>query len=497
MEYEKSSLCYVVLMVFANSYTRLGDIFYQRILPEPVKDPRCFLWNTNLADELSLAGHLDMSEEAMARVFSGNAIPQGSEPIALAYAGHQFGNFVPQLGDGRAHLLGEVIDSCGLRRDIQLKGSGQTNFSRRGDGRYALGPAIREFVMSEAMHALGIPTTRSLAVVTTGETIHRETAQPSAVLTRIAASHLRVGTFEYFAARQDSQAVEQLADYAIDRHFPELMQSGDERFIKLFDAVMERQIDLVVEWMRVGFIHGVMNTDNTAISGETIDYGPCAMMGAYSPTTVFSSIDRQGRYAFGNQPAIVQWNMARFAETLLPLIDKDQQAAIDKASSHLKNFSRLFKLRYLHMMGRKIGIVGANSSDDKLIFGLLDLMAQKQLDYTTTFEQLTRSISSRSTEDQISNLLGAWYVEWRRRISDQPERAGVAQALMRASNPVVIPSNYHMEQVIQACLESGEATAAEAFLEVLSSPYDVTDKTLQYQVVPENANVGYQTFCGT
>ncbi|MCU7830277.1 MAG: YdiU family protein [Candidatus Thiodiazotropha sp. (ex Myrtea sp. 'scaly one' KF741663)] len=484
-------------MKFSNSYARLGDIFYEAVLPEPVKDPNTFLWNSNLANELLLSDNLTLSTDEMAQALSGNTILSGSEPIALAYAGHQFGNFVPQLGDGRAHLLGEVIDRSGIRKDIQLKGSGQTGFSRNGDGRYALGPAIREFIMGEAMHALSIPTTRSLAVTTTGEMVYRETPQPGAVLTRIAASHLRVGTFEYFAARQNHQAIEQLCDYAITRHYPALQACHHERFILFFDAVMERQIDLVIEWMRVGFIHGVMNTDNTAISGETIDYGPCAMMGVYNPKTVFSSIDRQGRYAFGNQPAIAQWNMARFVETLLPLIDKDEEAAIDIARSHLDNFKRLFEERYLKMMGRKLGITKLLPSDHKLIFGLLDQLEQKQLDYTDSFDRLTRSLSSQSTEVQVRDELGDWYTDWRQRIDDQQVMGTDGQALMRNANPVVIPRNYHMEKVIQTCLESSDAAAADAFLEVLISPYASTNKTLQYQIVPDDADVGYQTFCGT
>ena len=482
-------------MKLSNSYERLGDIFYETVLPEPVKDPNTFLWNGKLAEELLLSDNLDLSEKDLAQVFSGNTMLSGSEPIALAYAGHQFGNFVPQLGDGRAHLLGEITDKFGRRKDVQLKGSGQTSFSRNGDGRYALGPAIREYIMSEAMDALGIPTTRSLVVITTGETVYREAPQPGAVLTRIAASHLRVGTFEYFAARQNQQALERLCDYAINRHYPALQECGEERFILFFEKVMKRQIALVVEWMRVGFIHGVMNTDNTAISGETIDYGPCAMMGVYSPNTVFSSIDRHGRYAFGNQPAIAQWNMARFAETLIPLIDKDEKVAVDIARTHLDTFSGFFKEQYLNMMGRKLGIAKRLPSDHQLIFGLLDLMEQKELDYTNTFDRLTQSISSESTKQQVSEELGDWYAEWLQRI-DHLERAE-AQTMMRISNPVVIPRNYHMEAVIQACLESGEATAAEAFLEVLSSPYAATGKTLQYQIVPDDADVGYQTFCGT
>ncbi|MCU7845127.1 MAG: YdiU family protein [Candidatus Thiodiazotropha sp. (ex Monitilora ramsayi)] len=482
-------------MKLSNSYERLGDIFYETVLPEPVKDPNTFLWNRKLAEELLLSDSLDLSEKAMAQVFSGNTILSGTEPIALAYAGHQFGNFVPQLGDGRAHLLGEITDQFGQRKDVQLKGSGRTSFSRNGDGRYALGPAIREYIMSEAMDALGIPTTRSLVVITTGETVYREVPQPGAVLTRVAASHLRVGTFEYFAARQNHQALERLCDYAINRHYPDLQGCGEERFILFFEKVMKRQIALVVEWMRVGFIHGVMNTDNTAISGETIDYGPCAMMGVYSPNTVFSSIDRHGRYAFGNQPAIAQWNMVRFAETLLPLIDKNEKVAVDIARSYLDTFSGLFKEQYLKMMSRKIGIAELLPSDHQLIFRLLDLMEQKQLDYTHTFDRLTRSISSEATEKQIREELGDWYAEWLLRIGHVVDAE--PQALMRRTNPVVIPRNYHMERVIQACLESGESTAAEAFLDALLSPYATSSKTRQYQHVPADADIGYQTFCGT
>jgi len=312
-------------MMFSNSYTQLGETFFQKIKPTPVSDPALFLWNDELAETLPVAKHLSADFEEMANVFSGNKILSGSEPIALAYAGHQFGNFVAQLGDGRAHLLGEVIDTKGVRKDIQLKGSGPTTFSRNGDGRCALGPAIREFIMGESMHALGVTTSRSLAVTTTGEQVYRETIQPGAVVTRIASSHLRVGTFEYFAARDNYQAVETLSDYAIERHYPDLNEAGNQRFELLLSSVIEKQIQLIVEWLRVGFIHGVMNTDNTTIAGETIDYGPCAMLGIYDPKTVFSSIDRQGRYAFGNQPTIAQWNMARFAETLLPLVSSDEK----------------------------------------------------------------------------------------------------------------------------------------------------------------------------
>ncbi len=484
-------------MKFSNSYARLGDIFYESVLPEPVKDPKIFLWNSKLAEEILLSEKVDLTTEELAQVFSGNTILPGSEPIALAYAGHQFGNFVPQLGDGRAHLLGEIFDRYSLRRDIQLKGSGQTSFSRNGDGRCALGPAVREFIMGEAMHALGIPTTRSLAVTTTGESVYRETPQPGAIVTRIASSHLRVGTFEYFAAKHNHQALEQLCDYAISRHYPELQDTGADRFILLLEGVMERQINLMVEWLRVGFIHGVMNTDNTTISGETIDYGPCAMMGIYNPKTVFSSIDRQGRYSFGNQPTISQWNMARFAETLLPLIDKDEKQAIDIASSRVADFSRRFKEQYLQMMARKLGLTQLLPSDHELIFGLLNMLEMKQLDYTISFDLLTQSLSSQSAENQMRNELGTWYIHWKLRLDNQQDIDAVSQALMRQANPVVVPRNHHIEKIIQDCIESGESSAAEDFLETLLFPYTVTSKTSQFQDAPEDGDFGYQTFCGT
>jgi uncharacterized protein YdiU (UPF0061 family) len=483
-------------MRLSNSYTQLGDNFFESTLPEPVKDPHLFLWNSELAQSLPAFEQTDLSADELAAVFTGNKLLPGSEPIALAYAGHQFGHFVPQLGDGRAHLIGEVVDRSGERKDVQLKGSGQTSFSRSGDGRYALGPAIREYIMGEAMHALGIPTTRSLAVTTTGETLYRQTPQAGAVLTRIAASHLRVGTFEYYAARENHQGLVQLCDYAIKRHYPELEQD-DDRILLFFDRVMERQVDLVIEWLRIGFIHGVMNTDNTAISGETIDYGPCAMMGRYSPKTVFSSIDRDGRYAFGNQPAIAQWNMARFAETLIPLVDKNEKKAADTLGQRLDRFCERFKQGYLRMMGRKLGISILDERDESLIFALLDWLEQARLDYTSSFDRLTQSLSSESIEQQLHSDLGNWYSDWRQRLTSQADDNKALQSRMRQANPVVIPSNYHMEKVLRECLESGDPSAAVAFLDVLRSPYKVTVNTLEYQIVPDDADFGYQTFCGT
>jgi uncharacterized protein YdiU (UPF0061 family) len=484
-------------MKFSSSYTQLGDSFFETTLPEPVKDPQLFLWNSGLAEDLAVSEHTDLSSEELVEVFAGNKLMPDSEPIALAYAGHQFGHFVPQLGDGRAHLIGELVDCHGERKDIQLKGSGRTPFSRSGDGRYALGPAIREYIMGESLHALGIPTTRSLAVTTTGETVYRETPQPGAVLTRIASSHLRVGTFEYIAARQNHQALEKLCDYAIKRHHPDLEQGDGEGILLFFDRVMERQINLVVEWLRVGFIHGVMNTDNTAISGETLDYGPCAMMGNYSPRTVFSSIDRDGRYAFGNQPAIVQWNMARFAETLIPLVDKDEKRAVDSLGERLGGFSRLLKQRYLEMMGSKLGLSQLAETDEALIFALLDKLEQRQLDYTTSFDRLTQSLSSFPVELQLQGDLGGWYINWRQRLASQEEESKVTQSRMRQANPVVIPRNHHMERILNECLEIGESGPAEIFLSILRTPYQSTADTLQFQTVPADADIGYQTFCGT
>ncbi|MES9862488.1 MAG: protein adenylyltransferase SelO [Candidatus Thiodiazotropha sp. LLP2] len=483
-------------MEFSNSYTALGTAFYKSVPPEPVKDPRLFLWNGQLAEDLQLGEIGDPPPEQLVYALSGNSILPGSEPIALAYAGHQFGNFVPQLGDGRAHLLGEIVDRAGEWRDVQLKGSGPTPFSRSGDGRYALGPAIREFIMGEAMHAMGIPTTRSLAVTTSSEIVFRETAQQGAVLTRIAASHLRVGSFEYFAARQNHQALEQLCDYAIHRHYPELQEHDNQRFILLLEKVMKRQIDLVVEWMRVGFIHGVMNTDNTAISGETIDYGPCAMMGTYNPNTVFSSIDRQGRYAFGNQPSMAQWNMARFAEAILPVIDDDEKKAIEKASDCLALFPGLFKDRYYQMMARKIGISQIKSSDQTLISSLLDRLKNQRLDYTGSFDRLTRSLTSQTEEIALRNELDDWYSEWRTRLQQQTLEIN-PQEVMQQANPIVIPRNQHMERVIQSCTQEGDAGAAEHFLDVLLSPYDLTENTPSYQTSLPDEDLGYRTFCGT
>jgi len=482
-------------MKFTNSYIHLGDLFYEKIHPQAVANPEIFLWNDALADELNVQEQLEPEE--LAQIFSGNHLLPGSEPLALAYAGHQFGNFVPQLGDGRAHLLGEVIDQNGNRKDIQLKGSGQTRFSRNGDGRCAFGPAIREFIMSEAMYALGIPTTRSLAVTTTGESVFRETLQPGAVVTRVASSHLRVGTFQYFAAQGNYQAIEQLCDYAIKRHYPELKEAGDQRFKELLKAVIDQQTRLVVEWLRVGFIHGVMNTDNTSIAGETIDYGPCAMLGVYDHQTVYSSIDVQGRYAFGNQPTIAQWNMARLAETLLPLIHPEEEKAIEIASSLVDEFSERFQARYIAMMAAKTGLANPDENDYQLVSEFQNLLEDKQLDYTITFNALTQSLSSEQAEQHMRNNAEDWYQRWINRIDALTENRSAIQNSMQQVNPVVIPRNHHVENVIDSCIQSADPQAAIEFIEVLKSPYAETISTGLYQDAPANGDTGYKTFCGT
>ncbi len=484
-------------MNFSNSYASLDEIFYERTQPIPVKSPQLFLWNSDLAEQLMIPNDLKHDPVALAQAFSGNSTMPGSDPVATVYAGHQFGSFVYQLGDGRAHLLGEVLDQYGQRWDIQLKGSGRTSFSRGGDGRCALGPAVREFIMSEAMNALGVPTTRCLAVVTTGEPVFRETPLPGAVVTRVASSHLRIGTFQYFAARGDREALKTLCNYTINRHYPELQNEGQNPYLSLLDKFIEKQIQLVVEWMRVGFIHGVMNTDNTSLSGETIDYGPCAMMGIYDPKTVYSSIDMMGRYAFGNQPDILHWNLARFAECLLPLIDADGNKAVDQVRPYIAEFPGRFEKKYMKMMAKKLGLTSYRQEDQKLIVSVLNRLKDQRLDYTVTFDLLTRSLSSESAASQMQNELGECFDLWQKRFSEQPSVTQNAKELMRQHNPVVIPRNHHVEKVIKACEQTGKARSAEMFLEVLRSPYKEIEQTSGYQDPPSDGDRDYKTFCGT
>jgi len=481
----------------SNRYAQLGSEFGQQIPPHSVTNPFVFLWNDSLADELGITPENGIRLTQRAEYFSGNRLLPGSEPFAMAYAGHQFGNFVPQLGDGRAHLLGDVCDSLGNYRELQLKGSGPTAFSRNGDGRYAMGPAIREFIMSEAMHALGISTTRCLSVINSDETVFRETPQRGSIVTRVAASHVRVGSFEFFAARGNYPALEKLADYVIARHYPEITNDTSDRFVQLLDAAMQKQIALIVDWLRVGFIHGVMNTDNTALSGETIDFGPCAMLGVYDRETVYSSIDRQGRYAFGNQPTIAQWNMARFAETLIPLVDKNEEKAIDKVSEVISNFPQHFINAFHRMMANKLGIFRTDETSKKLIDELLELLQERQLDYTISFNWLTRSLSSTIAKQQALKDFGNWFEHWQHHLEQQPQSADESQQLMQKNNPQVIARNHHMEAVLASCLETGLPDAANDFLDVLRSPYELTDKTALYQDAPSHGDRDYKTFCGT
>ncbi len=470
-------------MNFSNSYASLDEVFCERTRPTPVQNPQLFLWDSGLAEQLMIRNKLKHDSVALAQAFSGNSIMPGSEPVATVYAGHQFGSFVYQLGDGRAHLLGEVLDQFGQKWDIQLKGSGRTSFSRGGDGRCALGPAVREFIMSEAMNALGVPTTRCLAVVTTGEIVFRETPLPGAVVTRVASSHLRIGTFQFFAARGDHQALKTLSNYTINRHYPELQEEGQNPYVSLIDKVIERQIQLVIEWMRVGFIHGVMNTDNTSLSGETIDYGPCAMM--------------VGRYAFGNQPEILQWNLARFAECLLPLIDADRNKAVDQVGPVIAEFPDRFDKEYMKMMGKKLGLTFFKQEDQKLIVSVLNRLKDRSLDYTVTFDLLTKSLMSEAAASQMNNELGECFDLWQKRLSEQQTVTEKVQELMRQHNPVVIPRNHHIEAVIQACERTGNVTLAEKFLQVLRAPYEELAQTFEYQDPPSDGDKDYQTFCGT
>lgn len=485
------------MMKLSNSYSALGDAFFKRVLPLPVTDPQLLLWNDELAESLNLDQALLNDPGLKAQIFSGNQLPEGADSIALAYSGHQFGHLNPQLGDGRAHLLGELIDNMGHRVDIQLKGSGPTPFSRQGDGRCALGPALREFIMSEAMYYLGVPTSRCLAVVATGEPVYRETSKPGAVVTRVAASHIRVGTFQYFAIRKDDESVKALLDYSIARHFPEIGVAAGDRAMRFLDAVMEKQITLVVEWMRVGFIHGVMNTDNTAISGETIDFGPCAMMGAYDPGTVYSSIDTQGRYAFGNQPSIALWNITRLAECLLPLVNSDESAAIASVEPLLKTFAERFQGSYFEMLGSKLGIADITTEDQGFILQLMEIMQEQKLDYTQTFSALTQSLDNEAVAGNLPEALDGWCRKWRARLEKTTDTIQASQSLMKAKNPIVIPRNHHVEAVLKICEDSGSTQAAEDFLLVLRSPYTELPSTANYLDLPVDGDSGYHTFCGT
>ncbi|OCJ02897.1 hypothetical protein A6U85_29715 [Agrobacterium sp. 13-626] len=485
---------------FDNSYARLPPQFFAEQAPTPVAAPRLIKFNSVLASELGLDA--EVLERDGAAIFSGNALLPGSQPLAMAYAGHQFGGFVPQLGDGRAILLGEVIDRNGRRRDIQLKGAGPTPFSRRGDGRAALGPVLREYIVSEAMFALGIPTTRALAAVTTGQLVYREEALPGAVFTRVAASHIRVGTFQYFAARGDTDSLRMLADYVVDRHYPEI-KDRKNRYLALLEAVADRQAALIARWLHVGFIHGVMNTDNMTISGETIDFGPCAFMDAYDPATVFSSIDRQGRYASPNQPAIGQWNLARLGETLLPLIDPTLDTAVELANGIIKAYGERFQTYWLAGMRAKIGLATEEDSDLDLVQSLLAVMQEQEADFPLTFRRLgvlaasvdNEAAFTASFKDPLS--VAPWLSLWRERLGRDPQSPAARAKAMLGVNPAFIPRNHRIEHAIAAAVEEDDFSLFEALLAVLAKPYEDQPAFAPYAEPPRPAERVLQTFCGT
>ena len=476
---------------FDNTYFNLSEPFREKISPSPVKKPEIILLNNDLAKLLSL-DFSKISNTELSNIFSGNLLPAGSNSIAQAYAGHQFGHFT-MLGDGRAILLGEHVSQSNKKYDIQFKGSGKTAFSRNGDGRAALGPMLREYIISEAMNALKIPTTRSLAVVKTGELIQREKALQGAILTRVASSHIRVGTFQYIAARQKDDELKTLLDYTIDRHYPEIKNSNNQA-LDLLNRLIERQCDLVVNWMRVGFIHGVMNTDNMTISGETIDYGPCAFMDTYDPKTVFSSIDQNGRYAYCNQPGITKWNLARFAECLIPFFERDQKKAIQIATETINDFEKKYEEKWMNMMRNKLGISGLDNNDKPLILDLLTWMHEKKADYTNTFCHLMNLDPKKEKIFEDSKFI-VWKKRWKERLLKNDNNQIKSKELMKNNNPLVIPRNHKIEEALEAA-ELNDMEPINKILEILKNPYDKQSEIIDYQY-PSKSSEKYQTFCGT
>jgi serine/tyrosine/threonine adenylyltransferase len=489
---------------FENTYARLPERFYARVNPRPVAAPRLIKLNRQLAR------HLHLDPEALetprgAEIFSGNRVADGSEPLAQAYAGHQFGHFVPQLGDGRANLLGEVLGHDAIRYDIQLKGSGPTPFSRGGDGRAALGPVLREYIVSEAMAALGVPTTRALAAVTTGERVLRETVLPGAVFTRVAASHLRVGTFQYFAVRGDQEAIRTLADYAIARHYPEAAKTK-QPYRALLDGVIARQARLVAQWMLLGFIHGVMNTDNTSISGETIDYGPCAFLEAYDPLKVYSSIDHYGRYAYGNQRHAAHWNLARLAEALLPVLQQEEgneESAVTSAQEAIAAFTPQFEATHAAGLSRKLGLFTQREGDAALAQDLLDRMAANQADFTLTFRRLSAAAAGKKDDEGVRALFAdptaydAWAAQWRLRLQEEPLPVQERVAAMRSVSPAFIPRNHLVEAALAAATEREDFQPFEQLLEVVSRPYEDRPDLDLYATPARPEERVLNTFCGT
>jgi len=477
---------------FDNTYIHLPKAFYTELSPVPVRKPEMVIFNAPLSTDMGL-DFSGISTDVKAALFSGNIMPEGSEPLAQAYAGHQFGHFT-MLGDGRAIVWGEHITPSGQRLDIQFKGSGPTPYSRGADGRAVLGPMLREYIISEAMHALNIPTTRSLAVVTNGEKVYRETGLQGAILTRIASSHIRVGTFEYAALQQDKGIIQTLVDYTIDRHYPWIKEEQNKT-LSLLKAIIEKQADLITHWMRVGFIHGVMNTDNMTLSGETIDYGPCAFMDAYDPRTVFSSIDHMGRYAYANQPDIAQWNLARLAETMLPLLDDEIEKAADTTEEAVNGFGALYKDKWLSMMRAKLGLFGARAEDESLITDLLDWMQRAGADYTNTFRHLTEEKPPQG-KPYNDKTFKEWYTRWQAQLAKNTKPLKSSLSLMRANNPAVIPRNQKVEQVLGAAT-NGDLKPLKDLLTALQEPYKNRSDLKPYQSPPKQDEGVYQTFCGT
>ncbi len=489
------------VFAFDNSYARLPEHFYARVLPTPVAEPVLLRLNRALAEQLGLAPAA-LCSPAGAAMLAGNQIPNGAEPIAMAYAGHQFAQFVPSLGDGRAILLGELIDRDGVRRDIHLKGAGRTPFSRAGDGRAALGPVLREYLLGEAMAALGIPTTRALAMVATGEEVYRERIERGALLVRVAAGHVRVGTFEYFARRGDTEAVKTLADYVINRHDPACAEA-EQPYAALLEQVVKRQAELIAQWMLVGFIHGVMNTDNVAISGETIDYGPCAFMDSFHPQTVYSSIDHFGRYAWDRQPRIGYWNLTQFANCLLPLLGADEDDAKQAARAALDSYGKAFEARYYGGLRTKIGLLDARAGDEDLALDLLGRMAAQQADFTNTFRALCDVAAADPARDAPVRALfddpsafDQWAVQWRTRLATQTQPDSQRQAIMRVANPAYIPRNHRVQQAIDAA-NKGDLGPLERLLEVVSRPFAEQPTQTEYRQPPRPDEVVERTFCGT
>ncbi len=478
---------------FDNTYSNLPNSMISRISPTPVKAPKVVLFNNSLSKSLGL-DFSKVEKEELASLFSGNKLPIGSETIAQAYAGHQFGNFTI-LGDGRALMIGEHVTRDNKRFDLQFKGSGKTPYSRNADGRAALGPMLREYIVSEAMHGLKIPTTRSLAVVKTGEDIVRETNLQGAILTRVASSHIRVGTFQYALISNEEDNLKTLLNYTIERHYPFIMKK-EFPVIELLKIVIEKQINLITEWMRVGFIHGVMNTDNMTISGETIDYGPCAFMDIYDPGTVFSSIDLHGRYAYFNQPAIAKWNLERFAESLIPLIDKDKKRAVEIATNIMGTFPEKYKTSWLEMMRNKLGIIDSDSEDEKLIIELLSWMHLNKADYTNTFCYLMDElyIEDKTFKD---NQFISWKKRWKKRREIKNNTFENSIKIMRNSNPLVIPRNHKVEEALKAATDYNDITKLNKLLKLFENPYKKTTELSIYQTSPSQTNKKYQTYCGT